>query len=102
MIRPLALALLLPAASSRADTRLPIAVLQLESHSKRVSDAEVLFITTAVRGATAKVLDPSRYDVMTRETMDIRRPSANRILTAGPISPTIPSCAFPTQQVMSR
>ena len=60
-----------------------VAVLELENQSKTVTDEEVQFITDMVRKAARDGLDPAKYVVMTRETMEVLVPPSDMQCLAG-------------------
>jgi TolB-like protein len=55
-------------------TRDNVAVLQMENRCRLVKDSEAEFLTDLLRKAAAEHLDPARFAVMTRETMDVLLP----------------------------
>ena len=77
------LAAVLLAASSPALAKDPVAVVELQSSSKRLTVDEVQFVTDMVREAARNGLDPARYVVMTRETMEVMVPAPEMRCMAG-------------------
>ena len=72
-----------PRAVVPAGERAPIAVMALESPTRRVTESEVQFLTDALRKAAADVFDPRLYMVMTQASMDILLPPAQLTCLAG-------------------
>ena len=73
----LAAATLLVSSTSLAVESDSVAVLELENQAGRVKVAEVQFITDMVRKAAKDGLDPARFKVMTRETMEVIVPASD-------------------------
>ena len=70
-------------APARADEINLVAVVELEKQSARVSDTEVQFLTDTVRKAAADGLDPARFKVLTRESMEVLLPASKVTCLAG-------------------
>ena len=60
-----------------------VAVLELQNDSKRVQVSEVQFLSNNVRKAAKDGLDPARFQVMTRETMQVMVPPSEMVCLAG-------------------
>ena len=60
-----------------------VAVLELQNDSKRVQVSEVQFLSNNVRKAAKDGLDPARFQVMTRETMQVLVPASEMVCLAG-------------------
>jgi len=55
-----------------------IAALELQSFTQQLTSEQVQYLTDAVRKALADAIDPQRYTVMTRESMDVLIPPEER------------------------
>ena len=63
-------ALLLPGPSMAAETE-AIAVLELQDQSDRLKVSEVQYLSTILRQAVGDAMDRTRFNLMTRETMEV-------------------------------
>ena len=60
-----------------------VAVVDLQKQSSRVSETEVQFLTDTVRKAAADGLDPARFKVLTRDSMEVLLPASRLKCLAG-------------------